>query len=163
MDDGTARTERLRELMGQRVTVTHPDNDPGTSWTGVLTGRYDEPVVVLELADGLELALPQRYPLALAADGGESGARPGDDEILARLREELPDITGAVTEGHRVPCMNCQASAALADMRAALRCVLLPWLEDQAEPATARRIRSLLETSLDEIEDQIDAASGLDR
>ena len=29
MDDGTARTERLRELMGQRVTVTHPDNDPG--------------------------------------------------------------------------------------------------------------------------------------
>jgi hypothetical protein len=73
---------------------------------------------------------------------------PDDEEILARYAAELP------------ACGNCRATAALADMRGALRCVLLPWLEDQGDPVTARRLRRTLEDALDEVEDQIDVACG---
>jgi hypothetical protein len=145
------RTEHIKALMGERVTVTNPDVS-GASWTGTLTGRYDEPVLVLEMPDGSSRALPQRFTLAPAEPDG----KPGDEEILARLQDELPEIAEMVVEVSRPACVNCQACVALADMRAALRCVLLPWLEEQAEPATARRLRNDFETRLDELEDLID-------
>lgn len=153
--DNDAGTEHIKALMGERVTVTNPDNPEGT-WTGILVGRYDEPVVILGLLDGRDRVLPQSFTITEAAPGEPRS----EDEILAAYAGELPEFT---VEAHGVPCVNCQACAALADMRAALRCVLLPWLEARDDPAAARRLRASLETSLDEIEDQIDAASGLDR
>jgi hypothetical protein len=153
----TGRTEYIRTLMGEQVTVTNPDV-PGASWTGVLAGRYDEPVLVLEMPDGSDRALPQRFALAPAQPGG----KPGDEEILARLRDELPEIAEMVVEVNGPACANCQACAALADMRAALRCVLLPWLEEQAEPSVARRLRNDLETRLDELEDLVDGVCEAD-
>lgn len=134
---------QIRQLLGERVTVTNPDN-PGGSWTGVLTGRYDEPVLTLEMADGSDRALPQRFDIA------EAG--PDDDEVLARYAAELPGMPPEA-------CENCRAQSALDEMRAALRCVLLPWMESQDDTMTARRLRTTLEAGMDEVEDLIKFAS----
>jgi hypothetical protein len=261
------KIEQIVALLGKRVTVTNPDL-PDATWTGVLTGRYDEPTVTLEMADGADRALPQRFDLAEAADrtavppeyreAGEPGSvvqqswaerhghpypesagrlamadaycttcrqvqtarilpgeggwectvcgdppaavyaqfaawargtapippslpdaqrafpgvpepvlgawfvrlaedeEPDDDEIFARYAAEMPRMTVDV---HQPVCGNCQATSALEDMRAALRCVLLPWLDEQEDPVTARRLRSDIEARLDEVEDMINMAS----
>ena len=141
--------QQIRQLLGKRVTVTNP-GFPGASWTGVLTGRYDEPVLTLEMADGADRALPQRFDIA------EADEPAGDDEILARYAAELPPVTAETSEP---VCGNCQARSALEDMRETLRCVLLPWLENQENPITARRLRRTLEDAFDEVEDQIDTAT----
>ena len=145
-EDTGAAAERIIQLLGKRVTVTNPDL-PSASWTGVLTGRYDEPVLTLEMADGSDRALPQRFDIA------EAG--PDDDEVLARYAAELPGMPPEA-------CENCRAQSALDEMRAALRCVLLPWMESQDDTMTARRLRTTLEAGMDEVEDLIKFASQLD-
>ena len=143
----SGKVQQIRQLYGKLVTVTNPDF-PDAPWTGILTGRYDEPVVTLAVEGGADRALPQRFDI--------TEAKPDDEEILARYAEELP---GMSIEVHGPVCGNCQAGAALASMREALRCVLLPWLEDQGNPITARRLRHAIEDGLDEVEDQIDIAT----
>lgn len=148
----TSKVQQIRQLLGERVTVTNPDF-PDAPWTGILTGRYDEPTITLAMADGGDRALPQRFDIAAAGPEVTS-------DLDGMTGEQRAAFAALAAENHGLgQCENCQAQSALESMRAALRSVLLPWMDGQDDTMTARRLRTTLEAGLDEIEDLIRFAS----
>lgn len=91
-----------------------------------------------------------REPAEPDVTGDLDGMTPGQREAFAIMAAENRGLG---------QCENCRAQSALDEMRAALRSVLLPWMDSQDDTMTARRLRTTLEAGMDEVEDLITFAS----